>query len=584
MSGSPLDEYLATVAQAIREQQGETLADLTDPLMPQDWVDRLTPELYQIPWATIDAKVSAVLASPTDSFILAFLSYLKTEDERDFYDVAAGVFASFCNPVFQRTWQLPVLKRLCNSLISLATSRDAYLKSLHKRSTARLNLQNRFSFALGLVLADRPATFAQTRSAVLLLANTALRFCMQMDEFAVCSKIVRQVEAKLGKEFGGNEYPVGQRVMFAYLVGRLKVFNHQFKAAERHLSFALKHCHPAHTPNRLRILPLLIATRLVRALLPHPHLLKKYNLETYFLPLLQAYKTGHFRYWNSHLATHAHIFTQWGILSLLQTRCQLVMFRNLFRHVCQITSTSPGTNGAMTTTVPTQIQYKDLLTATCLAGFDPGTAVDMGVIESIVVSLCAGGWIKGYTLPERGLVVVSKVDPFPTVHSLVQGKPKRVIRRTSQHQQHPPSHTHAHQQPARQPQHHQQAFQPRPPRHIPAQPQQQHQQQQQQTFQGFGLSQQQLHTPALQQQQHHQPQQQQHQQPFLGFGISHQQQQQPSHPFHQHSSTSFQQPQQPPFPQQQQQAFQNFPSQNQGFPSSQSVFGGAGVPNGMGAR
>ncbi|TPX64906.1 hypothetical protein SpCBS45565_g05523 [Spizellomyces sp. 'palustris'] len=416
---TPLGDYLAKVANAVGTENGEALATLTDLLMPEEWVSQLLPELSVGEFSTIEARVSSAVPAPLDSYVSTFLGYLQTADPRDFYDAAAAVFAQFCNPVFSRHWHIPVLKRLCGSMIFLALQRDMYLKSLGKKGTSAVNLQNRFSVLMSLILVDRPG-FAETKAAALLVANTALRFYIKINEWQLCTKLVRQIDQR---RLDLAAYSMSQRVTYHFLVGRLKLYYHKFRAAERHLSFALEHCHARAGANRCRIFSLLVVARMVRGMIPRAYLLEKFQLEQSFGPLIAAYKRGHLAEYDRLLEKNASFFASLGVLYILEHRTRIIMYRNLFRSVLLL-SREGKPDAAMT-----QLDYAQLLRACVFAGVQD---MNMASLESIVVALIAQGYMKGYTLPARKLVVVSRNNPFPIPYQLAElrkarAKTKRVV-------------------------------------------------------------------------------------------------------------------------------------------------------------
>ncbi|KAI8821402.1 uncharacterized protein EV422DRAFT_567144 [Fimicolochytrium jonesii] len=443
-----LAQYLSQVATAIHSENGALLASLTDPLLGPDWVEPLQSDLSQFlsssdggtsgaadstvvvdSGALAEDVAAAGIPAPYDNFVVAFLSYLTTPDPRDFYDVAAGVFAQFCNPVFSKSWHVPVVKTLCEGLIHLALERDNYLKSLGKRRTTATNLQNRFSWLMSLILVDRPG-FQETKSAALTVANIALRFYVRMGESQLCTKLVRQIDSR---RLDLSIYPMSQRVTYHFLVGRLKIYYHKFRAAEKHLSFALEHCHKNSLDNRRRIIPLYIVARLIRGLLPKPQLLAKYHLEEHFGPLIAAHKKGNFAEYDRIVIANVKYYSSLGVFTILQQRARMIMFRNLYRLVFSISQSM----NANPTEAPMQLDYMRLMQASQFAGATDCT--NIACVESIVVALIAQGLIKGYTLPTRGILVVSRTNPFPSPYQLANTSRKtrsaaarsQPVRRTS---------------------------------------------------------------------------------------------------------------------------------------------------------
>ncbi|KAI8920058.1 hypothetical protein DFJ77DRAFT_437732 [Powellomyces hirtus] len=493
---SPLNTYLSQISQAIYTENGATLAALTNPQFPQDWLAQVQPELQKLshlqangqddPFPELVAR--AGINDPYTEFVIAFLKYLDVRDQRDLYDNAGAVFAhstrdvdsdalgyvtpspensgdwdepenrtfiksahfmrvekecgagqamylsaglqgsqfvvvnylpvqwthsTFTPSAFTRSsfpyrqWHAPILKTLCEGLIRLALDRDAFLsKKLGNRKTTAFNLQNRFSVLMSHILADKQGV-DERKSAALLVTNIALRFYVRIDEWQLCNKLHGQIERG---RLDLTQYPKSQRVTYHFMIGRLKLFYHAFKAAEKHFAFALQHCHKDAIANRQRIFPLMIATRLVRGMLPSDHLLQKYNLTAQFAPLIYAFRKGHFAQYHAAVEAHASYFASLNVLYILQYRTTALLYRNLFRTVYLISDQSGGAK---------PLEYDALLRA---ARFVGAPDIDMNGIESVITLLIAHGYLKGYTLPGRGKVVLSKTNPFPHPYEAAQAR------------------------------------------------------------------------------------------------------------------------------------------------------------------
>ncbi|KAI8586151.1 hypothetical protein BDZ88DRAFT_483838 [Geranomyces variabilis] len=415
---SPLSNYLKQISQAVRHHDGAQLAQLTNPQFPAEWRASLAPELQSLQQAYSSGAVDddplpavALRAGlPEDylEFVVACLRFIAVKDSRDFYDSAGAILTAFCRPTFlYEQWQAPVLRTLCEGLIRLALDRDAFLSKKHgNRKTTAFNLQNRFSVVMSQILADKQNP-SESRSSALIVANIALRFYVRIDEWQLCNKLLLQVERG---RLDHAQYPKSQRVTYHFLIGRLKLFYHGFKLAEKHLAFALTHCHKDAIANRRRIFPLIVTTRLVRGLLPSAHLLQKYNVHEQFGPLIQAFRRGHFSAYYAALEAHAQYFASLGVYYILRHRTAALLYRNLFRTVSLITENTGSIK---------QIEYDSLLRAAQIAG---ATDIDANGIESVIALLIAHGYLKGYTLPARGKLILSKSTPFPHPYAVAQAR------------------------------------------------------------------------------------------------------------------------------------------------------------------
>lgn len=79
------------------------------------------------------------------------------------------------------------------------------------------------------------------------------------------------------------------------------------------------------------ILVLLIPCNILNGRFPSPDLLKIFNLEQYFLPLIHAIKTGNRTLWVSTIEEHSEWYRSRGIWLILRERGEVLVMRTLFR-------------------------------------------------------------------------------------------------------------------------------------------------------------------------------------------------------------------------------------------------------------
>merc|ERR1711920_350626 len=79
----------------------------------------------------------------------------------------------------------------------------------------------------------------------------------------------------------GKTFNASQRVTYSFYAGRLYVFYDEFETAEKHLMYALRHCHRAHVSHKKKIMEYLVPVRMLRGHMPRPQLLHRYKLDCY---------------------------------------------------------------------------------------------------------------------------------------------------------------------------------------------------------------------------------------------------------------------------------------------------------------
>ena len=76
--------------------------------------------------------------------------------------------------------------------------------------------------------------------------------------------LIRPLEASAGKSgaFDSNRvFPQGDVVTYRFFVGRLRMFEDQYCAAEEHLAYAFAHCDAKSSTNKRAILEFLLPAR-----------------------------------------------------------------------------------------------------------------------------------------------------------------------------------------------------------------------------------------------------------------------------------------------------------------------------------
>lgn len=131
-----------------------------------------------------------------------------------------------------------------------------------------------------------------------------------------------------------------------------------------------------------------------------------------FIPLMLAMQKGDFQGFHLHLEKHEEWFCKYEIYMYLSQRCDIILYRSLFRRTFMLSVT--------TAQKTPNVKLVKLLCALKWATRDDGW--DLVDCESLCVSLIDMGYIKGYIHHQNQVLVLDKKDErkfgFPDVSSI----------------------------------------------------------------------------------------------------------------------------------------------------------------------
>lgn len=298
---------------------------------------------------------------------------------------------------------IPLLHTICHNTYQTAIIADEQHaiqtgRNDHSRLQAAVTLlQESFSKTLN----DRKEyveneSFSENgskKAGVLYIVNLLFAMYFRLNTLRLCKNLLRPVESR-NLHIKGKNNNMGDKVTYRYYVGRLQMFEDNYKEAEENLNYALLHCHKNAISNKRRILNYLIPVKLERGRLPALTLLKKYNLQEY-VPLVTAIKRGDLRLFNETLLKYQDKFIRRGTYLLLE-KCKTVCHRNLFKRIFIILGKS-------------QLPLNNIVNAMKWLGME----IDLDEVECILSNLIFRGYMRGYISHSNRILVLSKKDPFP---------------------------------------------------------------------------------------------------------------------------------------------------------------------------
>eukprot|EP00871_Galdieria_phlegrea_P003820 jgi/Galph1/4439/GphlegSOOS_G3112.1 len=298
----------------------------------------------------------------------------------------------------EKAWIVPVLLKLATQLRQVAEKAD---ENSSKDTTVSNKLEEAESLlkrAYSLVVNDRSPTEDSKKLASLELVNQLFRIYFKLNTVHLCRSLIRQVE---GPSFPSFElFPLAHQVTFCFYAGRLRLFEDDFKATEQHLLFAFRHCPPSYWKNRRLILMYLIPSRMCLGKLPTAFLIRKYRLEQYYGKLVQCFRVGDVCGIDKAVKEYEEFFIRKGVYFVLEY-LKLPTLRNLLKRTFRLLGT-------------TRLRIADLYCALKIVGVE----MEVDDLECYLANLIYQGYIKGYIAHQRGVLVVSKLDPFPSLKSI----------------------------------------------------------------------------------------------------------------------------------------------------------------------
>ncbi|CAO3566826.1 unnamed protein product [Mortierella alpina] len=270
-----------------------------------------------------------------------------------------------------------------------------------------------------MVISDKTSNSLEDSKKVALyyLANLTFRVYFKLHSTRLMPTMLANI-SKAGVRL--SDFPMSQQVTHRYYLGRYYLYQLDLRQAEKHLSFAFRNCpDPSRDEgeniviyqNSRLILTYLTACRLCLGRIPHIQLLRMYDLDLCFTPLVTAVRKGDLKLLQQTL--NAPDLRSWlvkkEIYFLLKEKLEVICWRSLIRHVC-IVSRGP------TDPPQTRVSLEVLLDIVRALLMD--NSYDIWDIESITASLLDQGYIKGYIHSQKKILVLGKTNPFPVVYSV----------------------------------------------------------------------------------------------------------------------------------------------------------------------
>ncbi|KAJ1652179.1 hypothetical protein IWQ61_007423 [Dispira simplex] len=407
--------FLAEYAQAIRGCDGEAICQLLRTgdawsITNQGFLGAIKTVSEQQFSRNVKQQVKD---NALQGLVLAYVTYIRhwtagVTDQTAFDNTAKMVGAlTTCFNSSERYWLSETVKQWTSYMVRLARQVDHASVNPTKHTCVNHAAQlvaRLFNMALN----DR-APLPESRAVTLFhLVCLNLRIYFWLRTTRLCHSMLSHV-SRSGLEL--TLFPKSEQVTYRYFAGRSFLFQHRIHDAERELARALAECtlRPSAFRNRRTIFFHLVIARVILGKAPHPMLLKKYGYQELFGPLIAAVRQGWIRQFEQHCEQIQDALLPTASYLLLRERCQVLLYRNLFRRVFLITRPPVSQKVSF-------VKLEDMLHAARLSTQD--TDLDLDDMECLLASMISQGYVRGNINLQRKLVVLSKRDPFPSPYTL----------------------------------------------------------------------------------------------------------------------------------------------------------------------
>lgn len=341
----------------------------------------------------------------------AYLEYARMDDRKSAsiaaYDAWATVFArAVAVFTLDVPWFSPALKYVGNVTVELAVRSDK--GGTHGKM---VDAAGRLSKCAALSANDRtPGRMAETKRVnALALANLSFRAYLRLRNTRLCETVLGSVQNALQMNIrhdgldesatGEEGYPMSERVMFHYYIGRIRLAYGRVTVAAQHLRWAFDRCPKSSRHNRRIIAIPLTCAYIILGRYPTHELLTECNLVDQFGTLVHCMRLGHGAGVLAELLRHRDWLRFQGLYGLLSEKLLLGTWRNLFRR-CLLLEPATETNA------PPILRLSTVLVAARYAWQDPYLTADD--VECFAANLIDQGLIKAYILHAKGIMVLQK--------------------------------------------------------------------------------------------------------------------------------------------------------------------------------
>ncbi|XP_050293059.1 PCI domain-containing protein 2 homolog [Anthonomus grandis grandis] len=343
--------------------------------------------------------VSKFLEGPLEELVIYHFKCLyavSVEDYKTAYQIQntlVQVFIKILQAQKEENWLLPVMYTVCSDLRILAQQTEKQKVISENPGECLEKAAESILACFRICAADNRTDDRDTkRRGMMGLVNQLFKIYFRINKVHLCKPLIRAIESSPFKE----TFCLSQQITYRYFVGRKAMFDSDYKAADKYLSYAFENCHKIARKNKRLILIYLVPVKMLLGYMPSRKILEKYDILE-FSDLVQAVCQGNLKQFDEIMEEHESFFIDSGIY-LIVDKLKIIAYRNLFKKVYLILNTH-------------QIPVESLQAALEFLDQD----VNLDETQCIVANLINDGKIKGYISHQHRKVVVSKQNPFPAL-------------------------------------------------------------------------------------------------------------------------------------------------------------------------
>lgn len=257
--------------------------------------------------------------------ILVSLSSItvKTYDEFSTFQYCQNAVQIILKNLTPETFlEIPLLKRLCWNLFSLAQSQQS------REEAARL-LPKIFT----LTVTDRAPLASSKKWAAVFVATLLFRLYFRLGTVRLCNNIIRALETAINSgDFPPlKQLPKSQLLLYFYYRARLAMNQSLFREAENFLQQAVSICPDQFSNQKRELMIYFILVKMIHGHLPSDDLLVRHNLTREFSHLKEAIRTGNLRTFDENLLVNQEFYMKKEIFLLIQLHLRNLILRSFFK-------------------------------------------------------------------------------------------------------------------------------------------------------------------------------------------------------------------------------------------------------------
>eukprot|EP00116_Pleurobrachia_bachei_P005334 sb/3465596/ len=307
------------------------------------------------------------------------------------------IFAKMFKIQKEDNWGLPLMNTIIKDLYLVARKADIAAVANGEAPGSKIDACADILMTVFRVCASDSRTSIEysKRWGLMTIINLLFKCYFKTNKLHLCKPLIKAIDNN-NKDIK-DEYTIADRVTYNYFVGMKFMFDNEFKAADKCLTFAFENCLKSSMGNKRKILTYLIPVKISLGHMPSSGVLKKYNL-CEFENVVTAVRNGNIKLLNETIEEHAAFFIRAGIYLILE-KLKVITLRNLFKKIYIITGSF-------------QMDVSNFKLALNWQGLED---VDFEETECILANMINDGFIKGYLSEAHKKMVVSKVTAFPAL-------------------------------------------------------------------------------------------------------------------------------------------------------------------------